>query len=91
LPGGLPPANHQAALVPGRIFVMAAVVLYYRAVVNKDEGSAYGVHFPDLPGCFSAADRIEDIFANATVALALWFEDEAGPIEALPYFPARLN
>lgn len=61
---------------------------YYHAVVHKKEGSAFGVHFPDLPGCFSAADQIEDVIPNATEALALWFEDadeiaEASPIEAI--------
>ena len=45
---------------------------YYHAVVHKDEGSAFGVHFPDLPGCFSAADEIEDVIPNATEALSLW-------------------
>lgn len=48
---------------------------YYHGVVHKDEGSAFGVHFPDLPGCFSAADRIEDVIPNAVEALSLWFED----------------
>lgn len=47
------------------------------AVVHKDEDSAYGVTFPDLPGCFSAADRIEDVLPNACEALTLWFEDTA--------------
>ena len=28
----------------------------YFALIHKDSGSAYGVTFPDLPGCFSAAD-----------------------------------
>jgi predicted RNase H-like HicB family nuclease len=55
---------------------------YYHAVVHKDEDSAFGVHFPDLPGCFSAADRMEDIIPNATEALALWFED--GKADAYP-------
>lgn len=50
---------------------------YYHAVVHKDEGSAFGVHFPDLPGCFSAAERIEDIIPNSVEAMSLWFEDEA--------------
>lgn len=45
------------------------------ALVHKDGDSAYGVSFPDLPGCFSAADDIENIVANANEALALWFED----------------
>lgn len=47
------------------------------ALVHKDEGSAYGVIFPDLPGCFSAADDYSDLVKNAAEALALWFEDEA--------------
>ena len=48
---------------------------YFHAVVHKDEDSAFGVHFPDLPGCFSAADRIEDVIPNAVEALSFWFED----------------
>lgn len=47
------------------------------ALVHKDEDSAYGVSFPDLPGCFSAADDYSDLIKNAAEALALWFEDEA--------------
>ncbi len=56
---------------------------YYHAVVHKEEGSAFGVHFPDLPGCFSAADRVEDVIPNAIEALSLWFED-AAPVEPRP-------
>lgn len=44
-------------------------------VVHKDSDSAYGVTFPDVPGCFSAADRLEDVLPNACEALELWFED----------------
>lgn len=47
----------------------------YFAVVHKDADSAFGVTFPDLPGCFSAADRIEDVLPNASKALELWFDD----------------
>lgn len=59
---------------------------YYHAVVHKDANSAFGVHFPDLPGCFSAADSIEDVVPNAIEALSLWFEDgdaaaQPSPIE----------
>ncbi|HKT85621.1 MAG TPA: type II toxin-antitoxin system HicB family antitoxin [Novosphingobium sp.] len=49
---------------------------YYYAIVHKDEDSAYGVEFPDLPGCFSAADNIEDVVPNAAEALDLWFDDQ---------------
>jgi predicted RNase H-like HicB family nuclease len=52
---------------------------YFYAVVHKDEDSVYGVHFPDLPGCFSAADDLEDVLPNATEAMELWLEDEPEP------------
>ena len=48
---------------------------YFYALVHKDEGSAFGVTFPDLPGCFSAADDMQDVMANACEALELWFQD----------------
>ena len=51
--------------------------MFYFAIVHKDEDSAYGISFPDVPGCFSAADREEDIIANAIEALSLYFEDGA--------------
>ncbi len=48
---------------------------YFYAIVHKDTDSAFGVEFPDLPGCFSAADEIEQVLPNACEALELWFED----------------
>lgn len=48
---------------------------YFYGLVNKDSDSAFGVEFPDLPGCFSAADAMEDIVPNGAQALELWFED----------------
>lgn len=48
---------------------------HYIAVVHKDEDRAFGISFPDLPGCFSAADVETDIIPNAMEALELWFED----------------
>ena len=57
---------------------------YYHAIVHKDADSAFGVHFPDLPGVFSAADRIEDVIPNAVEALSLWYEDDAHEIEPQP-------
>lgn len=47
----------------------------YIALVHKDEDSAYGVTFPDLPGCFSASDDLEHVIPNAIEALGLWFDD----------------
>lgn len=50
--------------------------MYFLAVCHKDEGSAYGVHFPDVPGCFSAADNVDALVPSAREALSLYFEDE---------------
>ena len=52
----------------------------YFALVHKDSDSAYGISFPDLPGCFSAADDENDIFPQAQAALTLFASDE----ESLP-------
>lgn len=51
----------------------------YLAVVDKDADSAFGLWFPDVPGCFSAADLEGDIVANAVEALRLYAEDESLP------------
>ncbi|MFN0192311.1 MAG: type II toxin-antitoxin system HicB family antitoxin [Aestuariivirga sp.] len=52
---------------------------YYIGLVHKDSDSAFGVQFPDLPGCFSAADSMDDLVGNASEALSLWAEDTALP------------
>ena len=35
--------------------------MHYVAVIDKDDNSTYGVRFPDVPGCFSAADTLDEI------------------------------
>ncbi|RIA00713.1 CopG family transcriptional regulator [Cereibacter sphaeroides] len=45
------------------------------AVVHKEPDTSYGLTFPDMPGCFAAADDWSDISAEAVEALDLWFED----------------
>ena len=49
--------------------------MHYVAVIDKDPDSAYGIRFPEVPGCFSAADTFGEIFPNAIEALSLFFED----------------
>ena len=60
---------------------------YYIALVHQDEGSAFGLTFPDLPGAFAAADDWAGIPAAATEALDLWFEDmpdvEPSPLDVI--------
>lgn len=52
---------------------------HYMALVHKEKNSAFGVQFPDVPGCFSAADSMDDLIANAAEALSLWAEDAELP------------
>ena len=54
------------------------------AIVHKDPESAYGLSFPDAPGCFSAAGEIDDVFATAAEALELWAEGMVEDSLALP-------
>jgi predicted RNase H-like HicB family nuclease len=56
----------------------------YFAIVHKDEGSAVGVVFPDLPGCFSAGDTYDKAIANAHIALRLYAEAERNAGRQLP-------
>ena len=48
----------------------------YPVVVHKDEDSCYGVTVPDLPGCFSAGDTLEE-------ALEMTQEAILGHVETL--------
>ncbi len=55
----------------------------YIALIYKDPDSAFGVVFPDLPGCFSAGDTMEEASQNAVEALAThirWLETDGDPV-----------
>lgn len=43
----------------------------YSVFVHKDPDSSFGVIFPELPGCFSAGDTLDEALANAGEALAM--------------------
>lgn len=43
-------------------------------VVHKDNTSGYGVSVPDLPGCFSAGDSLDDAIESAHEAIACHLE-----------------
>ncbi len=40
------------------------------AFVHKEPDSCYGVSFPDVPGCTSAGDTLDDALGNAVDALS---------------------
>ena len=43
--------------------------MFYIALIHKEPGSAYGVSFPDLPGCVSAGDSFEAVPSIARLRL----------------------
>lgn len=64
--------------------------LYYPALVDKDEGSDFGVSFPDFPGCVSAGESVEDALIGAQEALAGHVALMLADGDALPT-PSRLE
>ena len=48
--------------------------MFYPIVIHKDPDTAYGVSIPDLPGCFSAGDSLEDATRNAVEAIECHIE-----------------
>ena len=56
----------------------------YIALVHKEEGTSYGVSFPDVPGCISAGDTFEEAVANAGEALAGHFALMRADGDAIP-------
>lgn len=70
---------------------------FYRALIVQDDGDkpedGYGVVFPDLPGCASSGDTIEQAYEHAFEALALHIEgmnEEGLPLPEPTPFNASL-
>ena len=56
---------------------------YPIAIEPGDATHAYGVVVPDLPGCFSAGDTLDEAMVNAESAVLAWMEttlDQGGTI-----------
>lgn len=47
---------------------------YPIAIEPGNETQAYGVVVPDLPGCYSAGDTLDEAIANSKEAIELWME-----------------
>jgi len=54
------------------------------ALIHKEEGSDYGVSFPDLPGCVTVGVDLDEARAMAEEALALHLEGLVEDSEAVP-------
>ncbi len=57
---------------------------YPIAIELRTEHSVYGVVIPDLPGCFSAGDTLEEAIAGAEEAGLAWIEAALDSGEAIP-------
>lgn len=65
--------------------------MHYIAVIDKDPDSAYGIWFPEVPGCYSAADTVDEVVPNSIEALSLFFEDsEPAPTRGLDSVRAQV-
>ena len=42
----------------------------YRAVVHSEEEGGYWAEVPELPGCFTRGDTLDEVYHNLTEAIA---------------------
>ena len=57
----------------------------YPIVIEEGgESTAYGVVVPDLPGCFSAGDTLDEAIAGAEEAAAAWIDAALDAGAAIP-------
>lgn len=59
-------------------------MIRYVAILEKEPGTLWGIWFPDLPGCTTAAESAETAMDQAAEALRLWVEDALRQGEGLP-------
>ena len=45
-------------------------ICHYPAIIEGDEDTGYSVFFPDVPGCTSGGDTLQEAALNAEEALA---------------------
>ncbi len=57
---------------------------YPIAIELGDEAQAFGVVVPDLPGCFSAGDTLDEALNNAEEAVVAWIDAMLDRGEVIP-------
>ena len=58
--------------------------MHYPVLIHKDPESDYGVTVPDLPGCFSAGDTLDDALHEVVEAIECHIEGMLMDGEAIP-------
>jgi predicted RNase H-like HicB family nuclease len=59
--------------------------------IHKDENSVYGVTVPDVPGCYSWGDTIDEAIKNARAAIYSHYEVLAESGEALSFKTSKIQ
>ena len=57
---------------------------YPIAIEPGSATAAFGVVVPDLPGCFSAGDTLDEALANAEEAVVTWIDAMLDRDQAIP-------
>ncbi|WP_243313144.1 type II toxin-antitoxin system HicB family antitoxin [Fundidesulfovibrio agrisoli] len=58
---------------------------HYPVILHTDDGVAYGVTVPDLPGCFTSGDTLEEALSNVQEAVeAFLFDADKAPEPSAP-------
>jgi len=68
--------------------------MQYPIFIHKDKKSDYGVIVPDLPGCYSAGNTVEEAISNAHEAIECHLEGllkDGEPIPAIKSLDKYLN
>ncbi len=60
-----------------------------RAIVHADPESGYWTEVPDLPGCYTQAETLDELVLNLQEAVEGWLEADALRRQKLP--PASLR
>jgi predicted RNase H-like HicB family nuclease len=53
----------------------------YNVIVHTAEEGGYWAEVPDLPGCYSEADTLDELKDNIKEAISLYLEDNSASIE----------
>jgi predicted RNase H-like HicB family nuclease len=54
--------------------MVGEITMRYPVVIHKDPNSDYGVTVPDLPGCFSAGETLDEALQQASEAIECHLE-----------------
>lgn len=53
----------------------------YNVLVHSAEEGGYWAEVPDLPGCYTEADTLDELNAKVREAIALYLEDAPSEVE----------